>query len=301
MPAGKSWRTSRSTPQAAGGQPDQAQSFAVFARDRAGILESRLHRRASPRAARPPRRRPASAGSSRPPSARACGRRRPQATPPGRTSPRPNRLPHNSAVVFRKSPRKRPQYDGGRQKADIAGQGPQVARYGWPAVPAPSAMPRSACARSGGSRTGQRLDRLAIGRRVARSRCRRPASPSVVDRALVGPADQRPLDPAMLVAERDLQVKHVLAMALEAEVPGSMTPACTGPTATSWISSPSTWKIIGHAGMIGSSVRPPPGVVTGPIGAMKADRLEPRMPFGNDPPLLGDFALEPVRPAGIPA
>ena len=31
-------------------------------------------------------------------------------------------------------------------------------------------------------------------------------------------------------------------MALEAEVPGSMTPACTGPTATSCTSSPSTLK-----------------------------------------------------------
>ena len=35
---------------------------------------------------------------------------------------------------------------------------------------------------------------------------------------LVGPADERPLDAAMLVAQRDLQVKDVLAVALEAEM-----------------------------------------------------------------------------------
>ena len=40
-----------------------------------------------------------------------------------------------------------------------------------------------------------------------------------MDRALVRAADQRPLHAAMLIAERDFQVKHVLAVALEAEVP----------------------------------------------------------------------------------
>ena len=38
-------------------------------------------------------------------------------------------------------------------------------------------------------------------------------------RPLVRPADERPLDPAMLVAQRDLQVKDLLAVALEAEMP----------------------------------------------------------------------------------
>ena len=34
-----------------------------------------------------------------------------------------------------------------------------------------------------------------------------------------GPPDQGPLDPAVLIAQRDLQVKDLLAVALEAEVP----------------------------------------------------------------------------------
>ena len=40
-----------------------------------------------------------------------------------------------------------------------------------------------------------------------------------VDGPLVGAADQGPLDPAVLVAQRDLQVKDLLAVALEAEMP----------------------------------------------------------------------------------
>ena len=86
---------------------------------------------------------------------------------------------------------------------------------------------------------GQGLDRLAVGRGVADRGVARHRLHQV-DRPLVRAADQGPLDAAMLVAERDLQVKDLLAVALEAEMPGSMTPAWTGPTATSWISSPST-------------------------------------------------------------
>ncbi len=65
---------------------------------------------------------------------------------------------------------------------------------------------------------GERLDRLAVGRRVAD---RRVAGDRLhrVERALGRPADERPLDAAVLVAERDLQVEDLLAVALEAEVP----------------------------------------------------------------------------------
>ena len=40
-----------------------------------------------------------------------------------------------------------------------------------------------------------------------------------MDRPLVRPADERSLDAAVLIAERDLQVEDLLAVALEAEVP----------------------------------------------------------------------------------
>ena len=49
--------------------------------------------------------------------------------------------------------------------------------------------------------------------RVARDRL------DVVDGPLVRAADERPLDAAVLVAERDLEVEDLLAVALEAEVP----------------------------------------------------------------------------------
>ena len=50
-----------------------------------------------------------------------------KATPPGRIMPRPKRLPQSNAVMFRKSPRMRPQYDMVGRIADIAGQRAQVA------------------------------------------------------------------------------------------------------------------------------------------------------------------------------
>ena len=79
-------------------------------------------------------------------------------------------------------------------------------------------MPRSTSARIGNLAAGQRLDRLAIGRGVAD---RRVAGHGFhrVDRALVRPADQRPLDAAVLIAQRDLQVEDLFAVALEAEMP----------------------------------------------------------------------------------
>ena len=52
---------------------------------------------------------------------------------------------------------------------------------------------------------------------MADASCRRRASPCSGSSA-VGPADQGALDAAVLVAERDLEVEHVLAVALEAEV-----------------------------------------------------------------------------------
>ncbi len=71
----------------------------------------------------------------------------------------------------------------------------------------------------GDAAPGERLDDLAVGGRVA-DRGVAGERLDVVDGPLVGPADQRALDAAVLVAERDLEVEDVLAVALEAEVAG---------------------------------------------------------------------------------
>ena len=139
-------------------------------------------------------------------------------TPPGRIRPRPKRLPHRRAVRLRKSPRSRPQYEAVGKKPDVTGQSAPGRRCGWPAVPA-----RGRCREA--PRPGSGPDNRPAPRppdsRPSRDRstCRRPPVSISVDRPLVRAADQRPLDPAVLVAERDLQVKDLLAVALEAEMP----------------------------------------------------------------------------------
>ena len=65
----------------------------------------------------------------------------------------------------------------------------------------------------------QGLDRLAVCRRVPDRRV--PGQRlRVVDGPRVRPADEGPLDAAVLVAQRDLEVVDLLAMALEPEVAG---------------------------------------------------------------------------------
>ena len=181
---------------------------------------------------------------------------------------------------------------GGRQEPDVTGQGPEV-----PGVIGQAfQLERDAANRLSPDRraaAGQRLHRLAIGGGMTH----RGVAGHLfgqVNAAFVGAADQGPLDPAMLVAQRNLQVKDLLAVALEAEVPR-----------------------LDHAGMNGTDgdlvdllpfdpekIRDPddrslalpsaPRVVAGAIRAMKANRLEPGMPFGTDPVLLGKFPLEEV-------
>ena len=109
-----------------------------------------------------------------------------------------------------------PAVGGGRQEADVAGQGPQVAGV----VGQPFQFQGDAA---------KRLRRIGRGTRLALPRP--GSSRGVADRGVAGhmfhdmkstfvrPADERALDAAMLVAERDLQVEDLLAVALEAEMP----------------------------------------------------------------------------------
>ena len=81
------------------------------------------------------------------------------------------------------------------------------------------ATARSALARGEHAEPASAFEQLAVGGRVP---ARRIAGDCLgeVEAAPVRAAAQRPLDAAMLVAERDFQMDHPLAMAVEAEMPG---------------------------------------------------------------------------------
>ena len=96
--------------------------------------------------------------------ARAGSRSKPH--PPGRTSPRPKRLPQRAAVMFRNPPaavrRRRRSAENRRRRP-----APRHPRRGWRAAPAPGRWPEAASARGDGATAGQGLDGLAIGRHVS--------------------------------------------------------------------------------------------------------------------------------------
>ncbi len=114
-------------------------------------------------------------------------------------------------------------------------------------------------------------------------------------RALVGAPDQGPLDSAVLIAQRDLQMKDLLAMALEAEVP-RLDHARVNRTNRDLVDlfafDP---EKVRDADNRSFARRPVPRVMAGAIRAMKANRLEPGMPFGADAVLLGKLALEQMH------
>ena len=95
-------------------------------------------------------------------------------------------------------------------------------------------------------------------------------------RALVRPADQRALDAAVLVAERDLQVEDLLAVALEAEV-ARLDDAGVHRADRDLVDLLALDPVeVGHAGGGAASAVPAPGVVARAVRRMEADRLEPR-------------------------
>ena len=82
-----------------------------------------------------------------------------------------------------------------------------------------SATARSAWVSSAARDARERLADARVGEAVPDARVAGRGL-DVVPGALVGPAHERALDAAVLVAEGDLEVQHVLAVALEAEVAG---------------------------------------------------------------------------------
>ena len=124
----------------------------------------------------------------------------------------------------------------------------------------------------------QRLERLAVGRRVADRRVARQRS-HVKDRARSRAADQRALDAAMLVAERDFEVEDLLAVALEPEMAGLDDARVDRADRDLMDLLAADLEKFGDAR----------------AAAREPDRLQPRMTFRPDAPLLRDFALEQLR------
>src|SRR5262249_27078206 len=125
-------------------------------------------------------------------------------------------------------------------------------------------------------------------RRVPRDRLRQ------VDRALGRPAGESPLDTPVLVAERDLQVKDLFAMALEAEMPRFDDAGVDGAHGHFVDLLPLDAVVVGDADDRGFRGLPVPGVVAGAVRGMVADRLRPGVPFRTHAVLLGHLALEEV-------
>src|SRR5438876_2102742 len=116
-----------------------------------------------------------------------------------------------------------------------------------------------------------------------------------VDRSLGRTANQGSFRPAVLIAERHLQVEYVFPVALEAKVPrlndAGMNRAdghlvdLLSPDAV----------VVGNSNRRSFARAPAPGIVARAIAGMKAHRLEPGMPLGADTVLFADFPLKQVN------
>ena len=149
----------------------------------------------------------------------------------------------------------------------------------------------------------------------ARAETRAPASAStawavrerVADRRVAGdrlhvrqrplrrPPDERALDAAVLVSERDLEVEDLLAVALEPEVPG-LDHAGVDRADRDLVHLVSLDpEEVRHARRDRGVRRPAPGVVARTIRVVVTHRLQPGMPLEPHAELLGDLALEEMR------
>ena len=111
---------------------------------------------------------------------------------------------------------------------------------------------------------------------------------------LSGPPASARSTPAVLVAERDLQVEDLLAVALEAEMP-RLDDAGVDRADRDLVDLLALDAVeVGDADDRGLARLPAPGVVARAVRGVEADRLEPGMPLGTDAVLLGDLPLEEV-------
>src|SRR4051812_14305500 len=175
---------------------------------------------------------------------------------------------------------------GGRQEADVAGERAEVAGVAGQPLELQSDPPQRRPPRRRPA-AGERLDDLAVRRAVADRRVARRGL-EIMDGPAIRSAGERPFDPPVLVAEADLEMEDVLAMALEAEVPGL-------DDAGMHRADPHLVDLRAlDAIEVDDAGNPGRGGARTPEGRLEADRLEPRMSFRTEPVLLGDLPLEQV-------
>src|SRR5205807_9229794 len=103
------------------------------------------------------------------------------------------------------------------------------------------------------------------------------------------------LDPAMLITQRDFQVKDVLAMTLKTKVAG-LDDAGVHRSHSHLMDFFALDTVeVRHTGDRRLGAVSIPGIMAGQVRSMKPDWLEPGMAVGAQSPLLRDLALEPVR------
>src|SRR5262249_25741170 len=137
------------------------------------------------------------------------------------------------------------------------------------------------------------LHRLAIRRRMADG-CVAGHGFQRVDGPLVRPASEHSLRTAMLIAERDLQVKDLFAVALETEM-ARLDNAGVNRTDRDLVDFlPLDAVEVGDADDGGLARRPAPDVVAGTVRGVKANGLEPGVTIRAYAVLLGDLPLEQV-------
>ena len=197
------------------GWPDQSDLLRCFARDRAGILESLDHRRRVPEQLDGFRELFARAEQSRPqvvdlPRLEV----EPDAARPDETAAesRAAELRRHVEEVAAQPAAER----SGRQIRDVSGKSAEVAGVVRQPFELQRDPPKRLRARRH-SRSAERLDRMGVGQGVADRRVA-GGGLHVVDRPLRRPSDERALDAAVLVTERDLEMEDVLAVALKAEM-----------------------------------------------------------------------------------
>src|SRR5262249_28503522 len=130
---------------------------------------------------------------------------------------------------------------------------------------------------------GQRLEGLTVSRGMADRRIAGQCL-HVVDGALVGPAEQRPLDAAVLVAQGYFQMVNLFAVALKAEMPRFDDAGVDRADRhlVNFLSRDAV--IVGDADGRRLATRAAPGVMAGAVGWVKADGLEPGMPLRTQAP-----------------
>src|SRR5260370_27203195 len=166
-----------------------------------------------------------------------------------------------------------------RQETDVAGKGPQIAdMIGDPlqleSQRAPAARARRTCG------AGEAFEDLAIGCGVA-DRAVSDNGFSEMSSSAVRAALQRPLDPAVLVSERDFEMDDLFAVAIETKMPGLDDPGVDR----------SYRDFVDFRAGHREEIRFPDGGA----GGREANRLQPGMALRIDAPLLIDLALKMVR------